>query len=158
MNKDVLLPDEKNPLIWINPGRMSGAACFYKTRLPVESLFENLEGGVSLDEYIDAFEISREQATACHGICQRKNAGDSQNSGRGMKIVFDKCVPRPLPTFARPRNPHGGGNGLGHFGERRFDPCRRTGVRGHHYFRPAVLLPTSSENTSRICPVENRRS
>jgi uncharacterized protein (DUF433 family) len=64
MNKDVLLPDEKNPLIWINPGRMSGAPCFYKTRLPVESLFENLEGGVSLDEYIDAFEISREQATA----------------------------------------------------------------------------------------------
>jgi uncharacterized protein (DUF433 family) len=64
MNKDVLLPDEKNPLIWINPGRMSGAPCFYKTRLPVDSLFENLEGGVSLDEYIDAFEISREQATA----------------------------------------------------------------------------------------------
>jgi uncharacterized protein (DUF433 family) len=64
MNKDVLLPDEKNPLIWINPGRMSGAPCFYKTRLPIDSLFENLEGGVSLDEYIDAFEISREQATA----------------------------------------------------------------------------------------------
>jgi uncharacterized protein (DUF433 family) len=64
MNKDVLLPDEKNPLIWINPGRMSGAPCFYKTRLPVDSLFENLEGGVSLDEYIDAFEISRELATA----------------------------------------------------------------------------------------------
>ena len=64
MNQDVLLPDEKNPLIWINPGRMSGAPCFYKTRLPVESLFENLEGGVSLDEYIDAFGISREQAAA----------------------------------------------------------------------------------------------
>jgi uncharacterized protein (DUF433 family) len=37
MNQDVLLPDEKNPLIWINPGRMSGAPCFYKTRLPVDS-------------------------------------------------------------------------------------------------------------------------
>jgi uncharacterized protein (DUF433 family) len=37
MNKDVLLPDEKNPLIWINPGRMSGAPCFYKTRLPMDS-------------------------------------------------------------------------------------------------------------------------
>jgi uncharacterized protein (DUF433 family) len=64
MNKDVLLPDEKNPLIWINPGRMSGAPCFYKTRLPVSSLFENLEDGLSLDEYIDAFDISREQAIA----------------------------------------------------------------------------------------------
>lgn len=64
MNKDVLLPDEKNPLIWINPGRMSGAPCFYKTRLPVASLFENLEGGVSLDEYLDAFGLAREQAVA----------------------------------------------------------------------------------------------
>ncbi len=64
MNKDVLLPDEKNPLIWINPGRMSGAPCFYKTRLPIDSLFENLEGGVSLDEYIDAFGLAREQAVA----------------------------------------------------------------------------------------------
>jgi uncharacterized protein (DUF433 family) len=72
MNKDVLLPDEKNPLIWINPGRMSGAPCFYKTRLPVDSLFENLEGGVSLDEYIDAFEISREQAIAVFEYAKTK--------------------------------------------------------------------------------------
>ena len=65
MNKDVLLPDEKNPLIWINPGRMSGAPCFYKTRLPVDSLFTNIEGGVSLDEWLDAFpSVTREQAVA----------------------------------------------------------------------------------------------
>jgi uncharacterized protein (DUF433 family) len=37
MNKDVLLPGEKNPLVWINSGQMSGAPCFYKTRLPVDS-------------------------------------------------------------------------------------------------------------------------
>ena len=65
MSKDTLLPDEKNPLIWINPGRMSGAPCFYKTRMPIDSLFENLEDGVSLDEWLDAFPIiSREQAQA----------------------------------------------------------------------------------------------
>ena len=64
MNKDVLMPDEKNPLIWINPGRMSGAPCFYKTRLLVESLFENLEDGMSLDEYLDAFGLARAQAVA----------------------------------------------------------------------------------------------
>ncbi len=64
MNKDVLLPDEKNPLIWINPGRMSGAPCFFQTRLPVASLFEHLEGGVTLDEYLDAFGLAREQAVA----------------------------------------------------------------------------------------------
>jgi uncharacterized protein (DUF433 family) len=65
MNKDVLLPDEKNPLIWINPGRMSGAPCFYKTRLPIDSLFENLEDGIGLDEWLDAFpDIPREKAQA----------------------------------------------------------------------------------------------
>ena len=65
MNKDVLLPDEKNPLIWINPGRMSGAPCFYQTRLPVDSLFENLEDGIGLDEWLDAFpDIPREKAQA----------------------------------------------------------------------------------------------
>ena len=65
MNKDVLVPNETNPLIWINPGRMSGAPCFYKTRMPVESLFENLEGGISLDEWLDAFpSVTREQAVA----------------------------------------------------------------------------------------------
>jgi uncharacterized protein (DUF433 family) len=64
MNKDVLLPDEKNPLIWINPGRMSGAPCFYQTRLPIAGLFENLEDGLSLDEYADVFDIPREQAIA----------------------------------------------------------------------------------------------
>jgi uncharacterized protein (DUF433 family) len=63
MNKDVLLPNEQNPLIWINPGRLSGAPCFYKTRLPVDSLFDNLEDGVSLDEWLEAFPIiSRAQA------------------------------------------------------------------------------------------------
>ena len=51
--------------VWQNPERMSGALCFAGTRLPVSSLFENLEGGVSLDEYLDAFEgITREQAVA----------------------------------------------------------------------------------------------
>ena len=72
MNQDVLLPDEKNPLIWINPGRMSGAPCFYKTRLPVDRLFVNIEGGISLEAYVDAFGISREQAVAVLEYAKQK--------------------------------------------------------------------------------------
>jgi len=65
MSKDTLIPDEQTPLIWVNPERMSGAPCFYGTRLPVNSLFENLEGGVSIDEWLDAFpSVTREQAIA----------------------------------------------------------------------------------------------
>lgn len=65
MNTDRLLPNAEHPLIWINPGRVSGAPCFYKTRLPIDSLFENLEDGVSLDEWLDAYpDITRPQAQA----------------------------------------------------------------------------------------------
>ncbi len=65
MNEDALLPNAEQPLIWINPGRRSGAPCFYKTRLPIDSLFDNLEDGVSLDEWLDAFpDITRVQAQA----------------------------------------------------------------------------------------------
>ena len=65
MNEDTLLPKTGQPLIWINPGRHSGAPCFYKTRLPIDSLVENLEGGVGLDEWLDAFPpITRKQALA----------------------------------------------------------------------------------------------
>ena len=65
MSKDTLLPDEKNPLIWINPERVSGAPCFYGTRMPVDSLFDNLEDGIGLDEWLDAFpSITRAQAQA----------------------------------------------------------------------------------------------
>jgi uncharacterized protein (DUF433 family) len=51
--------------VWQNPNRMSGALCFDHTRVPVSALFENLEYGVSLDEFLDDFEgVTREQAIA----------------------------------------------------------------------------------------------
>jgi uncharacterized protein (DUF433 family) len=44
---------------------MSGAPVFEGTRVPVSALFENLEAGVSLDEFIENFPtVSREQAIA----------------------------------------------------------------------------------------------
>jgi uncharacterized protein (DUF433 family) len=51
--------------IWVDPDRMSGAPCFEGTRVPVESLFKNLESGLSLDEYLDCFpDVNRGQAVA----------------------------------------------------------------------------------------------
>ena len=38
------------------PQRYSGAWLFRGTRVPVSSLFENLESNVSATEYVDAFE------------------------------------------------------------------------------------------------------
>jgi uncharacterized protein (DUF433 family) len=52
-------------LIWINPARVSGTPCFYGTRVPVRNLFDALEAGETLEEFLDGFEgVTAEQATA----------------------------------------------------------------------------------------------
>lgn len=55
--------DPRFGLIWINPDRVSGAPCFYGTRVPVQTLFEYLEAGDSLDEFLKGFPgVTRELA------------------------------------------------------------------------------------------------
>jgi uncharacterized protein (DUF433 family) len=50
-------------LVWINPARVSGAPCFYGTRVPLKNLFDSLEAGESIDEFLDGFPgVSRDQA------------------------------------------------------------------------------------------------
>ena len=49
--------------ITVDPEIMSGAPVFSGTRVPVSALLENLEGGVSLDEFIENFPtVTRVQA------------------------------------------------------------------------------------------------
>jgi uncharacterized protein (DUF433 family) len=46
-----------------DPARLSGAWVFKGTRLPVKTLFENLEVGASVDDFLNWFEgVTREQA------------------------------------------------------------------------------------------------
>jgi uncharacterized protein (DUF433 family) len=50
-------------IIWIHPDRMSGAPCFSKTRVPIQNLFDYLESGASLKEFLIGFPpIGRDQA------------------------------------------------------------------------------------------------
>ncbi|HUB27380.1 MAG TPA: DUF433 domain-containing protein [Tepidisphaeraceae bacterium] len=52
-------------LVWINPARVSGAPCFYGTRVPLKNLFDSLAAGETLEEFLDGFEgVKREQAEA----------------------------------------------------------------------------------------------
>lgn len=45
------------------PGKVSGAWVFRDTRVPVEALFENLEEGADLNDFLACFPgISRQQA------------------------------------------------------------------------------------------------
>src|SRR3954469_14538934 len=52
-------------LVWINPNRVSGAPCFYGTRVPLKNLFDSIAAGESLEDFLDGFEgVTREQAVA----------------------------------------------------------------------------------------------
>ena len=49
--------------ITINPEILGGTPVFSGTRVPVEALLNNLEAGVSIDEFLENFPtVSREQA------------------------------------------------------------------------------------------------
>ena len=50
--------------VWVDPARMSGVPCFLGTRLPVQQLFDWIEGGVPLDEFLQDFQVDRRAATA----------------------------------------------------------------------------------------------
>ena len=46
------------------PGKVSGAWVFKGTRTPVSVVFENLEDGLTIDEVIEQFPVTREQIKA----------------------------------------------------------------------------------------------
>jgi len=49
--------------IWIDPGRVSGTPCFTGTRVPIQHLFDYLETGESLDQFLDEFPtVTKEHA------------------------------------------------------------------------------------------------
>ncbi|MGO9232416.1 MAG: DUF433 domain-containing protein [Bryobacteraceae bacterium] len=49
------------PAVESIPGKVSGAWVLRGTRTPVKVLFENLEAGMSIDEVVEQFPVSREQ-------------------------------------------------------------------------------------------------
>jgi uncharacterized protein (DUF433 family) len=46
------------------PGKVSGGWVFRGTRLPVATIFENLEDGLTIEEIMEQFDVTREQLTA----------------------------------------------------------------------------------------------
>jgi uncharacterized protein (DUF433 family) len=46
------------------PGKVSGAWVFKGTRTPVAIVFENLEDGMTIDEVLEQFPVTREQVKA----------------------------------------------------------------------------------------------
>ena len=55
----------KNDVIEINPEKVSGTPVFAGTRVPIKNLFDYLEGGESLGDFLEGFPpVSRKQAVA----------------------------------------------------------------------------------------------
>ena len=52
------------PAVESIPGKVSGAWVFNGTRTPVALVFENLEDGMTIDELIEQFPVTREQIRA----------------------------------------------------------------------------------------------
>ena len=52
-------------LVEIDSEKLGGTPVFYDTRVPIQNLFDCLEGGESLDEFLEQFPtVTREQALA----------------------------------------------------------------------------------------------
>ena len=49
------------PAVESIPGKRSGAWVFKDTRMPVSTIFENLESGASIEEIMEWFDVTREQ-------------------------------------------------------------------------------------------------
>jgi uncharacterized protein (DUF433 family) len=54
----------KCPAVESIPGKVSGAWVFRNSRTPVKLVFENLEDGMSIDEIIEQYPVSRDEITA----------------------------------------------------------------------------------------------
>ena len=52
------------PVVESITGKVSGAWVFKGTRTPVAVVFENLEDGMTIDEVIEQFPVSRDQVKA----------------------------------------------------------------------------------------------
>jgi uncharacterized protein (DUF433 family) len=52
------------PTVESIPGKVSGAWVFKNTRMPVSTVFENLESGASIEEIVEWFDVTREEIVA----------------------------------------------------------------------------------------------
>jgi uncharacterized protein (DUF433 family) len=52
------------PAVESIPGKLSGAWVFKGTRMPVQTVFDNLEAGMSVDEITDVFDVTPAEVKA----------------------------------------------------------------------------------------------
>mgnify|MGYP003396235572 FL=1 len=71
----------RNRVVHSDPAILSGTPVFVGTRVPVQSLFDYLEGGETLDEFLRQFpSVSREQAVAAIELARDSVLADAHSA------------------------------------------------------------------------------
>ncbi len=71
----------KSDVIEINPNKVSGMPVFAGTRVPIQNLFDYLEGGESLEDFLEGFPpITREQAVAVLEMAKNSLFKEAENN------------------------------------------------------------------------------
>ena len=65
------------PAVESIPGKLSGAWVFKDTRTPVSIVFENLEDGMTIEEIMEQYPVTREQIDAVLEFAARSVAAPS---------------------------------------------------------------------------------
>jgi len=69
---------KKRPVIHSDPEIQGGVPVFVGTRVPVKNLFDYLEAGDSLDDFLKSFpSVTREQAVAALELAREALAADA---------------------------------------------------------------------------------
>ena len=69
------------PLITVSPEYLGGEPVFTGTRVPVQALFDYIEGGDPLDEFLDDFpDVSREHGIAVLKMGHRAAVGEANKA------------------------------------------------------------------------------
>jgi uncharacterized protein (DUF433 family) len=79
------------PAVESIPGKVSGSWVFKGTRTPVAVVFENLEDGMTIDEVMEQFPVSREQQGRPRIHRQESRCACTRTL---MRVLFDNGTPR----------------------------------------------------------------
>jgi uncharacterized protein (DUF433 family) len=81
-------PMKIEELIERDPGKMSGTPVFPGTRVPIKQLFDYLEGGESLEEFLEQFPtVGREQAVAVLSASRNSLLKAPTNTSARMELM-----------------------------------------------------------------------
>ncbi len=88
------------PAVESIPGKVSGAWVFKDTRMPVATVFENLEAGLTVEELMEEFAVTREQINAVLHFAAKSLEAPFPPRCRHrhppMLILFDHGTPRSI--------------------------------------------------------------